>query len=167
MFKPAWMNSQTNEGKCSYNDREFFRERGFFRWDITTDHTDAAMVIRLLRLVMQGLVTALVMACLLSSWFYCSFSGFGGCRDVDLVMEDQVRAADSGKEKLGPRAEFSHFTYLYLTLPFRVDQRHEHLDQHLFNTYKPWQCCPCTGKSVSRYPSPANSNASLLLRKTS
>ncbi|MCF7623585.1 hypothetical protein ACPOM7_01965 [Peribacillus castrilensis] len=56
---------------------------------------------------------------------------------MDLVMEDQVRAADSGKEKLGPRAEFSHFTYLYLTLPFRVDQRHEHLDQHLFNTYKP------------------------------
>jgi hypothetical protein len=48
-------------------------------------------------------------------------------------MEDQVRAADSGKEKLGPRAEFSHFTYLYLTLPFRIDQRHDYLDQHLFN----------------------------------
>ncbi|MBT2616812.1 MULTISPECIES: hypothetical protein [unclassified Bacillus (in: firmicutes)] len=67
------------------------------------DHTDAAMVIRLLRLVMQGPVPALVMACLLSSWFYCSFSGFGGCRDVDLVMEDQVRAADSGKEKNSAR----------------------------------------------------------------
>lgn len=67
MFKPAWRNSQTNEGKCSYNDREFFRERGFLRWDITMDHTDAAMVIRLLRLAMQGPVTALVMACLLSS----------------------------------------------------------------------------------------------------
>ncbi|PAL14155.1 hypothetical protein B8W99_07065 [Peribacillus simplex] len=67
MFKPAWMNSQTKEGEYSYNDREFFKERGFLRWDITMDHTDAAMVIRLLRLVMQGPVTALVMACLLSS----------------------------------------------------------------------------------------------------
>lgn len=67
MFKPAWRNSQANEGNCSYNDREFFRERGFLQWDITMDHTDAAMVIRLLRLAMQGPVTALVMACLLSS----------------------------------------------------------------------------------------------------
>ncbi|WP_230135468.1 hypothetical protein [Peribacillus frigoritolerans] len=38
------------------------------------------------------------------------------------------------KKKLGPKAEFSHFTYSYLTLAFRVDQRHDHLDQHLFNS---------------------------------
>lgn len=84
---------------------------------------------------------------------------------MDLVMEDQVRAADSGKEKLGPRAEFSHFTYLYLTLPFRVDQ----LMTILINisSIQTMTMLPCTGKSVSRYPSPANSNASLLLRKTS
>lgn len=45
----------------------FLGKGGFLRWDITMDHTDAAMVIRLLRLVMQGPATALVMACLLSS----------------------------------------------------------------------------------------------------
>lgn len=83
------------------------------------------------------------------------------------------------KKKLGHQAEFSHFTYSYLTLAFRVDQRHDHLDQHLFNSSRfQWHfplflyiqtmiMLPCTGKYVSRYPSPANSNASLLLRKTS
>lgn len=53
---------------------------------------------------------------------------------MDLVMEDQVRAADSGKEKkLGPRAEFSILPISYLTLPFRVDQRHDHHLNQPFN----------------------------------
>lgn len=46
---------------------------------------------------------------------------------MDLVMEDQVRAADSGKEKnsaLGPSFPISN-------VAVQVDQRHDHLDQPL------------------------------------
>lgn len=42
------------------------------------------------------------------------------------------------RKKLGPRAEFSHFTYSYLTLAFRVDQRHDHLDQPFDSSRFQW-----------------------------
>ncbi|MGE7182819.1 hypothetical protein ACQKKK_02215 [Peribacillus sp. NPDC006672] len=61
MFKPEWMNSQTDEDKLSYNESEFLRKGGFLGWDITMDHTGAAMVIRLLHLVMPDPVAGLVM----------------------------------------------------------------------------------------------------------
>jgi hypothetical protein len=37
------------------------------------------------------------------------------------------------KKKTRPEGRVFPFYLLYLTLPFRVDQRHDHLDQHLFN----------------------------------
>ena len=177
MFKPAWMNSQTKEGKCSYNDREFFLGKGVFSmgynygpYGCSYGYPAPAPCCYAGSGYGFGYGLFIVLLILLLIFGFCWLPGcgfgFGGSGPCCWYRQ---------RKKLGPSAEFSHLHIHFQRCSSELSSvitinRHTLTSscfQWPFSAVYHDNAFRCTGRSVSRYPSPANSNASLLLHITS